>query len=129
MKRYYATRYGNVMGSRGSVIPLFVNQIKNKQPLTVTDPKMTRFLMSLEESVELVKYSITNARQGDIYVQKSKACNMKNLALALKEIFNSKSEIKIVGTRHGEKKHESLLSREEMSRVINKGIFSEYLLI
>ncbi len=118
-----ATRYGNVMASRGSVIPLFVDQIKNKQPLTVTDPKMTRFLMSLEESVELVKYSITNARQGDIYVQKSKACNMKNLALALKEIFNSKSEIKIVGTRHGEKKHESLLSREEMSRVINKGNF------
>ncbi len=118
-----ATRYGNVMASRGSVIPLFVNQIQNNQPITVTDPSMTRFLMSLEDSVELVKYSITNAKQGDIYVQKSNACTMNDLALALKKIFNSKSEIKIVGTRHGEKKHESLLSREEMSRVINKGNF------
>ncbi|RAV13813.1 polysaccharide biosynthesis protein [Paenibacillus contaminans] len=107
------TRYGNVMASRGSVIPLFIEQIKNGQPLTVTDPNMTRFLMSLEEAVELVVFAFKNAEAGDIMVQKSPASTIGDLAIALKELFNADNEIKIIGTRHGEKLFETLLTREE----------------
>jgi UDP-N-acetylglucosamine 4,6-dehydratase len=107
------TRYGNVMASRGSVIPLFIDQIKSGQPLTVTDPNMTRFLMSLEEAVELVVFAFQNAHSGDIMVQKSPASTIGDLAQALKELFNVDNEIKIIGTRHGEKRYETLLTREE----------------
>lgn len=107
------TRYGNVMASRGSVIPLFINQIKNAQPLTVTDPNMTRFLMSLEEAVELVLFAFENAEAGDIMVQKSPASTVGDLAQAIKELFNADNEIKIIGTRHGEKLYETLLTKEE----------------
>lgn len=107
------TRYGNVMASRGSVIPLFINQIKNNQPLTITDPNMTRFLMSLDEAVELVIFAFKNAKAGDIMVQKSPASTIGDLAQAIKEIFKADNEIKIIGTRHGEKLYETLLTREE----------------
>ena len=107
-----ATRYGNVMASRGSVIPLFIDQIKQGKDLTVTDPKMTRFLMSLDDSVDLVLHAFENAKAGDIFVQKAPASTVEDLAKALKEIFKSDSEIRIIGTRHGEKLYESLLSRE-----------------
>lgn len=107
------TRYGNVMASRGSVIPLFINQIKNGQPLTVTDPNMTRFLMSLEEAVELVVFAFQNAEAGDIMVQKSPASTIGDLAQAVKELFNADNEIKVIGTRHGEKLYETLLTKEE----------------
>lgn len=107
------TRYGNVMASRGSVIPLFIDQIKSGQPLTVTDPNMTRFLMSLEEAVELVVFAFHNAKAGDIMVQKSPASTIGDLAQAVKELFNADNEIKIIGTRHGEKRYETLLTREE----------------
>jgi UDP-N-acetylglucosamine 4,6-dehydratase/5-epimerase len=107
------TRYGNVMASRGSVIPLFIEQIKNGQPLTVTDPNMTRFLMSLEEAVELVVFAFENAEAGDIMVQKSPASTIGDLAQAIKELFNVGNEIKIIGTRHGEKLYETLLTKEE----------------
>jgi UDP-glucose 4-epimerase len=107
------TRYGNVMASRGSVIPLFVEQIKSGQPLTVTNPDMTRFLMSLEEAVELVVFAFQNAKAGDIMVQKSPASTIGDLAQAMKELFNADNEIKIIGTRHGEKRCETLLTREE----------------
>ncbi|EXJ23315.1 UDP-N-acetylglucosamine 4,6-dehydratase [Alkalibacterium sp. AK22] len=107
------TRYGNVMASRGSVIPLFIDQIKNGQPLTVTDPTMTRFLMSLEEAVELVVFAFQNAQAGDIMVQKSPASTIGDLAQAIKELFNVDNEIKVIGTRHGEKLYETLLTREE----------------
>ncbi len=110
------TRYGNVMASRGSVIPLFVNQIKNNEPLTITDPNMTRFLMSLEEAVELVVYAFENGQAGDIIVQKSPACTIENLATSLKEIFNANNEVKIIGTRHGEKSYETLLTKEEFAK-------------
>lgn len=116
---YCATRYGNVMGSRGSVIPLFINQIKDGKEITVTDPDMTRFMMSLEDSVSLVKFAFDNAISGDIFVQKSPATTVLNIALALKEILNASNEIKIIGTRHGEKKHETLCNREEMTKVID----------
>jgi len=116
-----ATRYGNVMASRGSVIPLFVDQIKSNQPLTVTDPTMTRFLMSLEDSVELVLHAFKHAQQGDIFVQKAAASTVGDLAQALKELFDSTSEIRVIGTRHGEKLYESLLSREEMARAEDAG--------
>jgi len=118
---FCATRYGNVMASRGSVIPLFVAQIKDGKPLTVTDPNMTRFLMSLEDSVDLVLYAYENARQGDIFVQKAPASTVADLAQALKEIFNSNSPIRIIGTRHGEKLYESLISREEMAQAHDMG--------
>lgn len=111
---FCATRYGNVMASRGSVIPLFVSQMKKGQPLTVTDPKMTRFLMSLEDSVDLVLYAYEHGKQGDIFVQKAPASTVADLAQALKELFNSDSPVRIIGTRHGEKLYESLISREEM---------------
>lgn len=107
------TRYGNVMASRGSVIPLFIEQIKSGQPLTVTDPNMTRFLMSLEEAVELVVFAFQNAEAGDIMVQKAPACTIGDLAQAVKELFNADNGIKIIGTRHGEKLYETLLTREE----------------
>lgn len=116
-----ATRYGNVMASRGSVIPLFVDQIKAGNPLTITDPNMTRFLMSLEDSVDLVLHAFEYARQGDIFVQKAPASTVGDLAQALKELFNGDSPIKIIGTRHGEKLYESLLSREEMARAEDMG--------
>lgn len=108
------TRYGNVMASRGSVIPLFVEQIKAKQPLTVTDPNMTRYLMSLEEAVDLVIFAFEFAQAGDIMVQKAPACRVGDLAQAVKEIFDADNKIKIIGTRHGEKLYETLLTREEM---------------
>lgn len=107
------TRYGNVMASRGSVIPLFIEQIKRGEPITVTDPDMTRFLMSLEEAVELVVFAFNNAEAGDIMVQKSPASTIADLAQALKELFDADNEIKVIGTRHGEKLYETLLTREE----------------
>jgi len=107
------TRYGNVMASRGSVIPLFIDQIKAGQPLTVTDPNMTRFLMSLEEAVELVVFAFKNAEAGDIMVQKSPASTIGDLAQAVKELFKVKNPVKVIGTRHGEKLFETLLTREE----------------
>jgi len=107
------TRYGNVMASRGSVIPLFVEQIKSGQPLTVTEPTMTRFLMSLEEAVELVVFAFKRAQSGDIMVQKAPASTIGDLAQAIKELFNADNEIKIIGTRHGEKQYETLLTKEE----------------
>tara|TARA_Y100001968_G_C19418414_1_gene750317 strand:+ start:1262 stop:2269 length:1008 start_codon:yes stop_codon:yes gene_type:complete len=120
---FCATRYGNVMCSRGSVIPLFVNQINRNIPITITDPKMTRFLMSLEESVDLVMHAFEKGSSGDIFVQKSPACTLFDLAEAIKEIFNYKKDNDIIGTRHGEKLYESLLSREEMARVEDSGKF------
>lgn len=116
-----ATRYGNVMASRGSVIPLFVDQIRQRQPLTVTDPAMTRFLMSLEESVDLVLYAFQHAKAGDIFVQKAPACTVGDLARAVGELLGPGSEIKVIGTRHGEKLYESLVSREEMVRSEDHG--------
>lgn len=107
------TRYGNVMASRGSVIPLFVEQIKAGKPLTVTDPDMTRFMMSLPDAVDLVLFAFEHGNQGDTFVQKAPAATVLTLAQALKKIFNATNEIRILGTRHGEKKHEALLSREE----------------
>ena len=111
-----ATRYGNVMASRGSVIPRFVDLIKSGRPLTVTDPEMTRFLMSLEDSVNLVLHAFKHAKQGDIFVQKAPASTIGDLALAIKELFSADNSIQIIGTRHGEKLYETLLSREEMAR-------------
>lgn len=116
-----ATRYGNVMASRGSVIPLFVEQLKAGNDLTVTDPEMTRFMMSLEDSVGLVLHAFEHARQGDIFVQKSPAATIGDLASALQDIFNTDHSIKIIGTRHGEKLYESLVSREEMAKVEDMG--------
>ena len=116
-----ATRYGNVMASRGSVIPLFLDQLQSGKPLTITDPSMTRFLMTLEESVDLVLYAFENARPGDIFVQKAPASTVGDLAQALKELLGLDNEIKIIGTRHGEKLYESLLSREEMARAEDLG--------
>jgi UDP-glucose 4-epimerase len=109
------TRYGNVIASRGSVIPLFVEQIKAGKPLTVTDPNMTRFIMSLENAVKLVLYAFENGKGGDIFVQKAPACTIGDLAVAVKELFEAKNEVKIIGTRHGEKLFETLLNREEMA--------------
>lgn len=116
-----ATRYGNVMASRGSVIPLFLDQLQSGKPLTLTDPSMTRFLMTLEESVDLVLYAFENARPGDIFVQKAPASTVGDLAQAMKELLRLDNESKIIGTRHGEKLYESLLSREEMARAEDLG--------
>jgi UDP-glucose 4-epimerase len=116
-----ATRYGNVMASRGSVIPLFLDQLRAGKPLTITDPNMTRFLMSLDESVDLVLYAFTHAKPGDIFVQKASASTVGDLAQAMKEMLRSDSELKVIGTRHGEKLYESLLSREEMARADDLG--------
>ena len=119
---FCATRYGNVMASRGSVIPLFVGQIKGGHSLTITDSNMTRFLMSLEDSVDLVLYAFTNGQQGDIFVQKAPASTVGDLATALKELFGkSAQETQVIGTRHGEKLYESLISREEMAHAIDMG--------
>lgn len=117
------TRYGNVMCSRGSVIPLFIEQIKNGEDITITNPDMTRFMMSLEEAVGLVVYAFNNANPGDIMVQKAPSCTILTLAKALKEIFNSDSEIRVIGVRHGEKIHETLLTTEECLHAEDLGDF------
>jgi UDP-glucose 4-epimerase len=116
-----ATRYGNVMASRGSVIPLFVSQLKEGKTLTITDPNMTRFLMSLEDSVDLVLYAFEHGKQGDIFVQKAPASTVEDLTLALKELFKKDNPVSIIGTRHGEKLYESLISREEMAKAEDLG--------
>lgn len=116
-----ATRYGNVMASRGSVIPLFIEKIKSHQPLTITDPNMTRFLMSLEDSVDLVLHAFEHGQQGDIFVQKAPASTIADLATALTEMFGGNRDVKIIGTRHGEKLYESLVSREEMAKAEDRG--------
>lgn len=118
---FCATRYGNVMASRGSVIPLFVSQLKSGQPMTITDPNMTRFLMSLEDSVDLVLYAFEHGSQGDIFVQKAPASTVHDLALALKSVFDKDNEVRLIGTRHGEKLYESLISREEMAHAQDMG--------
>lgn len=117
------TRYGNVMASRGSVIPLFVDLIKKGLPITVTDPEMTRFMMSLDEAVDLVLFAFKNSEQGDIFVQKAPAATIGDLAEVIKDIFNANNQIKIIGTRHGEKLYESLLSREENAKAIDLGAY------
>ena len=116
-----ATRYGNVMASRGSVIPLFLQQLQQGKLLTITDPNMTRFLMTLEESVDLVLYAFKHAQPGDIFVQKAPSSTVGDLARAMRELLQSTSEVKIIGTRHGEKLYESLISREEMARADDLG--------
>jgi UDP-N-acetylglucosamine 4,6-dehydratase len=116
-----ATRYGNVMASRGSVIPLFIQQIKAGEPLTVTDPEMTRFLMSLPDSVDLVLHAFEHGQQGDIFIQKAPACTIEVLAEALLEIFAAPGPVRVIGTRHGEKLFESLVSREEMAKAVDEG--------
>lgn len=116
-----ATRYGNVMASRGSVIPLFVGQLNDGKPLTVTDPNMTRFLMSLEDSVDLVLHAFEHGEQGDIFIQKAPASTVGDLAMALKELFSKDNPVRVIGTRHGEKLYESLVSREEMAKAEDMG--------
>lgn len=118
---FCGTRYGNVMASRGSVIPLFINQIKHNQPVTITDPDMTRFMMTLEDAVELVLHAFNNGQNGDIFVQKAPAATIGDLAQALKELYKSTTTIKIIGTRHGEKLYETLVNREEMVKAIDEG--------
>jgi UDP-N-acetylglucosamine 4,6-dehydratase len=118
-----ATRYGNVMASRGSVIPLFVAQLKKGKPLTITDPNMTRFLMSLDDSVDLVLHAFEHGTQGDIFVQKAPAATLADLVQALREVFNKDNPVQIIGTRHGEKLYETLVSREEMARIDDKGCY------
>lgn len=115
------TRYGNVMASRGSVIPLFVNQIKEGKPITITDPNMTRFMMTLEDAVDLVWFAFQNGKPGDMFVQKAPAASIATLAFALKELYNSCIDIKNIGTRHGEKLFETLVNREEMAKAIDTG--------
>lgn len=119
--KFCGTRYGNVMASRGSVIPLFIQQIKAGQPITVTDPEMTRFMMSLDDAVDLVLFAFQKAEQGDIFVQKAPAATIGDLAMVLCEIFNSKSDIRVIGTRHGEKLYETLLAREEAAKAVDLG--------
>src|SRR5476651_2562072 len=116
-----ATRYGNVMASRGSVIPLFVDQLHSGDVLTVTDPQMTRFLMSLEDSVDLVLHAFEHGQQGDLFVQNAPAPTVGDLAEALKQLFDKRNEVKVIGTRHGEKLYESLVSREEMAKAEDMG--------
>ena len=120
---FCGTRYGNVMASRGSVIPLFVNQLKHKQPVTITDPNMTRFMMSLESAVDLVLFAFEHGTNGDIFVKKSPATTIETLARAISEIYRSDSEIKIIGSRHGEKLYETLVNREEMVKAVDLGGF------
>lgn len=115
------TRYGNVMASRGSVIPLWVDQIKNGMPITVTDPEMTRFMMTLDDAVDLVIYAWEHGRNGDLFVQKAPAATLVTLADALKDIYQTNTEVKIIGTRHGEKLYETLVTREEMARAEDMG--------
>lgn len=118
------TRYGNVMASRGSVIPLFVSQIKANKPITITDPDMTRFMMSLEDAVELVLFAFKHGKAGDTFIQKAPAATIGQLAKVLQNLFNARNEVRVIGTRHGEKKHETLLNREEMVRAEDlKGYF------
>ena len=117
------TRYGNVMCSRGSVIPLWIDQIKNGKPITVTEPKMTRFIMALEEAVDLVLFAFEHGVSGDILVQKAPACTIETLAQAVKELFGSKDEIKVIGIRHGEKMYETLLTNEECAKADDMGNF------
>jgi Predicted nucleoside-diphosphate sugar epimerases len=116
-----ATRYGNVMASRGSVIPLFIEQIETGKPLTVTDPNMTRFLLHLDEAVELVEYAFANACNGDLFVKKAPASTIHDLAIALVELLGAKNEVKVIGTRHGEKLYETLVNREEMIKAQDLG--------
>ena len=118
---FCGTRYGNVMASRGSVIPLFIDQIKDNKPLTITDPNMTRFMMTLEDAVDLVLYAFENANQGDLFVQKSPSATVGTLAQALIELYKSTSEIKVIGTRHGEKLYETLVNREDMIKAEDLG--------
>jgi UDP-N-acetylglucosamine 4,6-dehydratase/5-epimerase len=118
---FSGTRYGNVMASRGSVIPLFIDQIKKGQPLTLTDPNMTRYMMTLDDAVDLVIFAFTNGNSGDIFVQKAPACTLEVLAKALLELYNASNEIKIIGTRHGEKLFETLVNREEMVKAEDLG--------
>jgi UDP-glucose 4-epimerase len=118
---FCGTRYGNVMASRGSVIPLFIEQIRGNRPLTLTDPNMTRFMMTLENAVDLVLYAFKNANQGDLFVQKAPSATVGTLAQALIELYNSKSNIKFIGTRHGEKLYETLVNREDMIKAIDLG--------
>lgn len=115
------TRYGNVMASRGSVIPLFVDQIKSGRPITITDPNMTRFMMTLEDAVDLVLFAFKNGKPGDMFVQKAPAATIKVLAIALKELYKADNEIKVIGTRHGEKLYETLVNREEMVKAEDLG--------
>ncbi|MEU3846131.1 SDR family NAD(P)-dependent oxidoreductase [Micrococcus terreus] len=116
-------RYGNVLYSRGSVVPLFINQLKADRPITVTDPDMTRFMMSLDQSVDLVQYALTNAEQGDLFIRKVPSCTIGNLAKAVCEIFQREPEINIIGTRHGEKQSEQLATREELARAVDHGSY------
>lgn len=118
---FCGTRYGNVMASRGSVIPLFIEQIKAGQPLTITDANMTRFMMTLDDAVSLVLYAFTNGKQGDLFIQKSPAATIKILTQALLELYNSKSEVRVIGTRHGEKLYETLVNREDMLKAEDMG--------
>ena len=118
---FNVTRYGNVMGSRGSVIPLFINQIKEGKDLTITNPNMTRFMMSLDDAINLVVFAFNNGNQGDLFVQKSPAATIETLAKALIEIYKSKSKIKTIGTRHGEKIHETLVTKEDMLKAEDLG--------
>ena len=115
------TRYGNVMGSRGSVIPLWVDQIKNNNPITITDPNMTRFMMTLDDAVDLVLYAFEHGENGDLFVQKAPSATLETLATALKELYKSDVEIKVIGTRHGEKLYETLVTREEMVKSTDLG--------
>lgn len=117
------TRYGNVMASRGSVIPLFVEQIRTGVPITVTDPMMTRYIMSLDEAVDLVLYAFEHAKTGDIMIQKAPSCYIRDLAIAIKELFQAYNEIKIIGTRHGEKRYEVLMTKEESAKSLDMGSF------
>lgn len=115
------TRYGNVMASRGSVIPLWAEQMKENKPITITDPNMTRFMMTLEDAVDLVIYAFEHGQNGDLFVQKAPAATLDVLATALKELYHSNTEVKVIGTRHGEKLYETLVTREEMAKAIDKG--------
>jgi UDP-glucose 4-epimerase len=120
---FCGTRYGNVMASRGSVIPLFIEQIKKGQPLTLTDPQMTRFMMTLESAVDLVLFAFENGTNGDIFVQKAPASTIETLATALLELYEASNPINIIGTRHGEKLYETLVNREEMSKAVDMGAY------
>ena len=118
------TRYGNVMASRGSVIPLWVEQMKDNKPVTITDPNMTRFMMTLDDAVDLVIYAFQHGHNGDLFVQKAPAATLDVLATALKDLYHSDAEVKVIGTRHGEKLYETLVTREEMSKAIDMGDYS-----
>ncbi len=118
---FCGTRYGNVMASRGSVIPLFVDQIKNAKDLTITDPNMTRFMMTLEDAVDLVLYAFQNGENGDMFIQKAPASTIQDLAQALIDLYQSKNSVRVIGTRHGEKLYETLVNREEMAKAIDMG--------